>query len=231
MASARNAEAEFLSYEIALLRQGLPPKLSEIFAEPDMCVPVLPNTASYPADRQPLQPTTPLPWPDCYHSSLDTVFVRVATQRRDAAAAVKLPFDEMERQLYFQLLDQDRQRTLREAHDPTHAPSSAQGVELSQTDSADRHGSGIETALEPHADVQLVEDVHDALRSDTRDGASDTSPERDSIHQDIQNIVAMMEENSPSDTMPLAVMTYDLSTVDTVSDPQDCLEECRVLYQ
>jgi hypothetical protein len=67
-----------MAYRLELVRQGPNPKSSERFVEPDMCIAVLPNTAQ-PMGRPPLQPTTPLPWLDCYHSSFETATVRIPT--------------------------------------------------------------------------------------------------------------------------------------------------------
>lgn len=219
-ASAHNADADFMAYKIELLRQGPTPEMSERFMTSDMCVPVLPNTAHHPLDRSPLQPTVPLPWPDCYHSSLDTAYVRVAMQHKDATAAVRLSFEEMGRQMYFQLIDQDRQRILREAYETAHPPLLVQSAECHHTDLTEElHASGNDT---PCPDSREFSGSNIPVTT----GVDDIDGE-----DDIQAIVTMMDEERPSDTMPLTMMTYDLSTVDAVSDPRDFFEECRVLEQ
>ncbi|KIM90192.1 hypothetical protein PILCRDRAFT_1549 [Piloderma croceum F 1598] len=213
-ASAHNADAEFMAYKIELLRQGPTPELKERFIESDMCVPVLPNTAQHPLNRPPLRPTIPLPWADCYHSSFDTVTVRVAMQRADATAAVRIPFEEMGKQMYFKLTDRARQRALREARG-LHSQS------LPQSD-AYRPADSLEEAH--------TSSYHEA-HADTPHDTSGEAGDPDALDEEIQVIVAMMDETRAPNTMPLAVMTYDLSTVEAVSDPRDFLEECRVLKQ
>ncbi|KIM90189.1 hypothetical protein PILCRDRAFT_811913 [Piloderma croceum F 1598] len=212
-AGAHNVEAEFTAYQIDLLRQGPTPKSSEDFVESDMCVAVLPNTTGYPLDRPPLQPTTPLPWPDCYHSSFDNTIVRVATRRAPLAEAVQLPSEEMRRQIYYQVIDQTRVHNLRKAHRITHTDLVGPNAPSHQANLLEEQHTSSKDQAKP------VEDVPAEVEADS-----------DAMHEDIRNIVAIMDETPPS-TMPVALMTYDLSTVETVSDPQEFFDECMVLEQ
>jgi hypothetical protein len=69
------------------------------------------------------------------------------------------------------------------------------------------------------------------VRSNAHDTPCEVEADSDVVHDDIRDIVAIMDDARPPDTMPLAVMTYDLSTADTVSDPQDYYKECWVLRE
>jgi hypothetical protein len=211
-----------MAYQIELLRQGPPPKSTKRFVESDMCVPVLPNTARHPLDRPSLQPTTPLPWPDCYHSSFDTAVVRVATRRAPVTEAVELPPEEMRRQIYYQVIDQARMLELRKAHH-THSDL-VEGAQSHQTNlSEERHVLNSDQAIPAEDTPAASSNVHNA--------PAEVEPDSDAVNENIQNLVAMIDENRPSPTMPVALMTYDLSTVETVSDPRDFFEERRVLRQ
>jgi hypothetical protein len=46
---------------------------------------------------------------------------------------------------------------------------------------------------------------------------------------DPTDMMAMMHRFRPSDTMPLVLVSYDLSTVEDVSDPRDYFEEIRFI--
>ncbi|KAL0069397.1 hypothetical protein AAF712_003422 [Marasmius tenuissimus] len=57
------------TYSFKPIYQGLRTKDEEKCIDPEMSVPVLPNT-HHPLSRQPLAPSIPLPWQDCYVSHL-----------------------------------------------------------------------------------------------------------------------------------------------------------------
>lgn len=212
-----------MAYQIDLLRQGPTPKSSEDFVESDMCVAVLPNTTGYPSDRPPLQPTTPLPWPDCYHSSFDNTIVRVATRRAPLTEAVQLPSEEMRRQIYYQVIDQARVHNLQKAHRITHTDLVGPSASSHQANLLDERHTSSKDQAKP------AEDVPASVGSSVHAPAG-VEADSDAMHEDIRNMVAIMDEAPPS-TMPLALMTYDLSTVEAVSDPQDFFDECMVLEQ
>ncbi|TFK70199.1 hypothetical protein BDN72DRAFT_766907, partial [Pluteus cervinus] len=52
-------------YDIILLAHGLPERDAQSGIEPDMCTPVAPATF-HPSGRDPLQPSRPLPFENCY---------------------------------------------------------------------------------------------------------------------------------------------------------------------
>ncbi|KAK0466068.1 uncharacterized protein EV420DRAFT_1636673 [Desarmillaria tabescens] len=56
---------EYISVSMTLVSQGLSDGQPDRLILPDMAVPILPNTSN-PLSRPPLNPTLPLPWPDCY---------------------------------------------------------------------------------------------------------------------------------------------------------------------
>ncbi|KAK0466072.1 uncharacterized protein EV420DRAFT_1709827 [Desarmillaria tabescens] len=67
---------EYIQVAMTLLAQGLSPGQPDRFILPDMAVAVLPNTSN-PLSRAPLNPTVPLPWPDCFHPTQATTRCRI----------------------------------------------------------------------------------------------------------------------------------------------------------
>ncbi|KAK0184636.1 hypothetical protein F5146DRAFT_232112 [Armillaria mellea] len=67
---------EYISVSMTLLSKGLPKDDPHHFITSDMSVPVLPNTSN-PLSRPPLEPSTPLPWPNCYHPTQSRTQCRV----------------------------------------------------------------------------------------------------------------------------------------------------------
>ncbi|PBK76338.1 hypothetical protein ARMSODRAFT_875815, partial [Armillaria solidipes] len=67
---------EYIQVAMTLLSQGLSPGQPDRFILPDMAVAVLPNTSN-PLSRAPLNPTEPLPWPDCFHPTQATTRCRI----------------------------------------------------------------------------------------------------------------------------------------------------------
>ncbi|KAK0466069.1 uncharacterized protein EV420DRAFT_1743917 [Desarmillaria tabescens] len=67
---------EYLSVALTLVSQGLPEGLPESDIMPEMSVAILPNTSN-PLSRPPLEPSTPLPWSDCYHPTQSMTTCRI----------------------------------------------------------------------------------------------------------------------------------------------------------
>ncbi|KAK0224626.1 hypothetical protein EDD85DRAFT_981469 [Armillaria nabsnona] len=67
---------EYISMLTTLLSKGLPKDDPDRSITSDMSVPVLPNISN-PLSQPPLEPSTPLPWPDCYHPTQSRTQCRV----------------------------------------------------------------------------------------------------------------------------------------------------------
>ncbi|KAK0473078.1 hypothetical protein IW261DRAFT_1423860 [Armillaria novae-zelandiae] len=67
---------EYIQVSMTLLSQGLSPGQPDHFILPDMAVAVLPNMSN-PLSRTPLNPTVPLPWPNCFHPTQATTRCRI----------------------------------------------------------------------------------------------------------------------------------------------------------
>ncbi|KAF7985761.1 hypothetical protein HWV62_363 [Athelia sp. TMB] len=86
-ATQYHPDVEYMDYEIELLHPATELSMHSI-AYPDADLAIC-----YP------RPTTPLPWPDCYHSLTDIATVRVPNGRASTNGAVRLRFDEMARHM------------------------------------------------------------------------------------------------------------------------------------
>ncbi|TFK70195.1 hypothetical protein BDN72DRAFT_554974 [Pluteus cervinus] len=86
-----NTTRPWLKYDIVLIARGLPERDVENGIEPNMCLPILPNTA-HPTQREPLRPTKPLPFDNCYtHSHIDPATVRARSAKWLYKEAILIP--------------------------------------------------------------------------------------------------------------------------------------------
>lgn len=80
---------EFNRLTVRPLQQG-PTRINRrTFFEPQMCVPIYPET-SHPLLRRPLIPSKGFPWPNCYQPTPHSFNLRVRPQFRDYSPAIKL---------------------------------------------------------------------------------------------------------------------------------------------
>lgn len=201
-----NHNSEFQSFRVELLRDGLTPRKEEMGIEPDMCTPVWPTT-KHPSSRPPLRPDKPLPWSNCYHSSFDTIIVRVPTSYENAEMAVTLPISEMVRHNGLVSHDISRAAETRVLRQPT-LPE-----ERGQFGNNDDERLGFNGSQSSIPDDDLPQGEHDSLQS----------------NRDFVQAIMNMAEVRPADTMITVEMTYDLSFVKTLTDPKEFYIEKKVL--
>ncbi|KAK0466121.1 uncharacterized protein EV420DRAFT_1636726 [Desarmillaria tabescens] len=80
---------KYVSVSMTLLSKGLPNADPDRFITSDMSVPVLPNTSSSDSQsRPPLELSTSLPWPDCYHPTQARVKCRLPQSATDVDVAL-----------------------------------------------------------------------------------------------------------------------------------------------
>lgn len=205
------------------LRQGLPPKVPSEFTEPDMCIPILPNT-EHPAGREPLRPVKPLPWPNCYLSSGDKITVWVPPTRGNRPElAINIDFDYSPEYFAYHREDNHRRGQLRKA---------AQASLQQQINPKEPHG---QEAGHSSQHLQANESNSQAARAMHLGGSQSWPSSRDpsmSQASDAQDEDEDEDEEyeGPNLEHPLlAFWTYDLSTVDSVSDPEDYYKELAML--
>ncbi|KAF7974933.1 hypothetical protein HWV62_10977 [Athelia sp. TMB] len=194
-------DQEHTNYLVHLLRSGLPKSSSEEFIEKDMCTPVFPNT-DHPS-REPIIPSSPFPagWTHCYHGSFETVTLRVSRKYAKNTRRIKLPL--MTRAKHIAAIYEDKARR----------------AELMQV----RQG----VSLAPLANVQgraASPASSDAQKSVTTSIQSVSS-------QGSTNRAASLNEDDASRPVPppIASLSYDLTSVSTLADPQDLLAEIKFI--
>ncbi|KAJ7660922.1 hypothetical protein DFH06DRAFT_381728 [Mycena polygramma] len=65
---------------VHFILRGVPPAIPDKCIEPSMSLPILPVTnEAHPSSRDPLKPSTPLPWSDCYITGFSFARVRSPT--------------------------------------------------------------------------------------------------------------------------------------------------------
>lgn len=94
---------------------GMPEDQPDQHITSNMCVPVY-TASEHPAGREPLHPSRPFPFPNCYQHCHVHTTVRVPTQLRDYRDTVSLPVLEIFK--YYRYLDEDKCRkgTLLSSH-------------------------------------------------------------------------------------------------------------------
>ncbi|KZP23977.1 hypothetical protein FIBSPDRAFT_822728 [Athelia psychrophila] len=102
-----NGQTPFQSFEVRMLRPGLPPACPAEFFTADMCIPVFPN-ADHPS-RAPLQPAPAIPWTNAYHVASEKVILRVRAALADETRATALSKPERLRLALACALDYERQ--------------------------------------------------------------------------------------------------------------------------
>ncbi|KAJ7274853.1 hypothetical protein C8J57DRAFT_1312914 [Mycena rebaudengoi] len=76
-------------HRVSFLLTGDPSELPEQFIDSSMILPILP-TDGHLSPREPLRPSKPLPWPNCYLSSFIRADIRIRPPVSDANIAVQL---------------------------------------------------------------------------------------------------------------------------------------------
>ncbi len=119
---------------MTLLSKGLPNADPDRFITSDMSVPVLPNSSSSSSQsRPPLEPLTPLPWPDCYHPTQARTRCRV---RNDVTIGGDWPEPKYRLNSHDQILldrkyynaDYNRREVLKRGQEPPQVPTDAHVV-------------------------------------------------------------------------------------------------------
>ncbi|KAF7971200.1 hypothetical protein HWV62_21888 [Athelia sp. TMB] len=195
-------------WTIRLLRCGLSQPSPEEFIEQDMYTPVFPNT-KHPS-RKPVTPSKPLPvsWQDCYLATFETVTLRSPAAWKKWDTATDMPSDAYCTHSYNVCMDERR----REQLDPTPRPP----INLEPM----VQNSG------PH--VMPVEPLYVPAG---RDGAVTSCQSVSSLACRSISAASVEEENELTAPVPppIAVLSYDLTTVEKPADPQDLLAEIRFI--
>lgn len=215
-----DVDAPYLSLTLLPLAQGLPSRSEEDSIEPEMCVPVLPNI-EHPESRDPVRPSRPLPWPNCYHHSvMSSVTLRVARDHVDASNAVTLAYKETSRLDKIRRDDQIKSESIRTIR-------SAANV-LSHVDPPRDRVGEVDALQEASSEMSQGSAARDeaSIENDVSSMTSSNHSQDDMADLQIQfdNIIA---NTRPSNTMLVATVSYDLSALNAPGDPKDLFQEQR----
>ncbi|KAJ7152623.1 hypothetical protein C8R43DRAFT_923753 [Mycena crocata] len=126
--------------QVEFILQGRPRDFPERCIEPSMSIPIVPVTSdTHPSSRIPMEPSTPLPWNDCYVSTFWAVMVRCRTLWTEDPIDCRFSIDELHRHNGFLIADLARQRALCEETgriadraSPTANPHSVRAIDSTQ---------------------------------------------------------------------------------------------------
>ncbi|KAK1226827.1 hypothetical protein PQX77_010183 [Marasmius sp. AFHP31] len=231
------------TYEFKLIYQGLRKKDEEKCIEPEMSVPILPNT-HHPLSRQPLKPSMPLPWKDCYVSHL---FGGSARCRSIMLKEKPVHIRELESTNAFQstlLMDEDR-RTQHRRLKP------AQEAQCVGTESSMDGDSDVESDYDSEDEDDPEQEEFELIMSMIdKEKLERENPDREFYEVLLEAKAKVREElGLPPDgekstetapviaqdtemyQLPVFDVSYDLSEVNCVNDPEDLYEELDTLYR
>ncbi|KAJ8085099.1 hypothetical protein PM082_003883 [Marasmius tenuissimus] len=232
------------TYEFKLIHQGLREKDEGKCSEPEMSVPILPNT-HHPLSRQPLEPSIPLPWEDCYVSHLFGGSARCRSTRLEEKPTHvrELESDNVFRSTLFMDEDRRAQQTKLE-----HAsPQQPQSTGMRDPESMD--DDSVESDYDSEEEVDPEQEEYERLMSMIdREKLKRENPDREFYEVLLEAIAKLKEElGLPPDEedstetasvctrdmemyqLPVFNVSYDLSEVDCVNDPEDFFEELRAI--
>ncbi|OSX60839.1 hypothetical protein POSPLADRAFT_1040257 [Postia placenta MAD-698-R-SB12] len=104
---------------------GMPKDEPEEFKTSSMCTPINPSS-EHPAGREPLHPSKPFPFPNCYQHSFGCAIVRIPTRDIDYGDAIRLSLKERMRHEDYLSEDWAQHNALRAQHSPPPLPVEAE---------------------------------------------------------------------------------------------------------
>ncbi|KAK0234079.1 hypothetical protein IW262DRAFT_1477475 [Armillaria fumosa] len=214
---------EYISISVTLVLQGLSDGQPDRFILPDMAVPILPNNSN-PLSRPPLNPTQPLPWPDCYHSTLTATHCRIRNDFTvgDPWPDPKYQLRHQERRLEnYHFQDVARRDTLWKEQGALLAVDTAGDAEDAQPD--ERQASTVTLPLPSEHDAESQYDGSscDGLRQDFE------NYDRDLCDDPLQGFDLFGA--TPPDTMPIIEVIEDIESVKQINDPWNFFRELDAL--
>ncbi|KAK0474086.1 hypothetical protein IW261DRAFT_1610705 [Armillaria novae-zelandiae] len=226
---------EYISVSMTLVSQGLPDGHPDRFILPDMAVPILPNNFN-PLSRPPLNPTQPLPWPDCYHPTLTATHCQRLLENYNFQGVARrdTPWKEQEAILAIDNAEDvdDTQPDERQASTVTLPLPSEHDAESQYDGSVHKT---IETSRAPSIVSKRPTKVSDFLRS-VLDKISRCIP---CLHPDLENYNRDLFDDplqgfdlfgaTPPDTMPVIEVIEHIELVKQINDPWNFFRELDAL--
>ncbi|KAF9812306.1 hypothetical protein IEO21_06248 [Rhodonia placenta] len=207
---------------IRFVGEGMPEEQPHKGILPDMCTPIEPNDA-HPAGREPLHPSRPFPYPNCYQHHFIDKLVRVPTHIIQYDNCVRLRPREMRRHMNYENGDWIIRRALVKEMEDREVLS----PEVIVPD--DEENAGVPPAME----------------IDGEDQAADTARHEESVQEDgddsgdppdlMQALAIVMTAgdrlNMDIDTLPLVRISLDLTEGGKFEDPRGFLKEVAAMTE
>ncbi|KAJ8085016.1 hypothetical protein PM082_003793 [Marasmius tenuissimus] len=230
------------TYEFKLIHHGLRKKDEKRCTEPEMSVPILPNT-HHPLSRQPLAPSIPLPWQDCYVSHL---FGGGARCRSIMLKEKPVYICELESTNVFQatlLMDEDRRIQQRKLNPAQEAQFTVMGDsaydDSAESDYYDSDNEEDDPELEEYERLMSMIDQEKLRRENPGLKFYDALAEayaklREELGlppdgEDSTETASVCTQDLEMYKLPVFNVSYDLSGVDRVNDPEDFYEELQAI--
>ncbi|KDQ61971.1 hypothetical protein JAAARDRAFT_528319 [Jaapia argillacea MUCL 33604] len=165
-------EDPFIECRIYFITQQLPPADSDLCLEPAMSIPIWPTT-EHPLSREPIKLTNPLPWPNCYLSSICSDLRILASEFDDTQICASMPFPESRRVKPLRREDEKTRRNLLDARAAQQDPNSAaQCVDESnlpnaQNNEDEAQATQVDAVFKEHAGHDEVGDIMLQIMSST----------------------------------------------------------------
>ncbi|KAL0564704.1 hypothetical protein V5O48_017337 [Marasmius crinis-equi] len=255
------SDRAYHSYIFDLVYQGLRKADEEKCITPEMSIPILPNM-HHPSSRQPLQPSLPLPWADCFASHVFRTSARCRSAVLDEKPSDMHEISDDEAYRFKILMSDDsaahgKQIRLKSA--PSIAPSvdtdegksGAWPIESGCNIEAYFDGGSLESEEEEDDEDEFDPEIEEYTRIMAmvdREKLRRENPDGDMLvlaYEEYLRIRTELGLPSPeekeSDTAsvctrelelletPVFRVSYDLSEVDCVNDPEDYFEELEAL--
>ncbi|KAJ6505859.1 hypothetical protein C8R47DRAFT_1209804 [Mycena vitilis] len=204
--------------------RGVPPAIPHKCIKPSMSIPILPVTnEAHPSSRDPLKPSTPLPWSDCYITGFSFARVRSPTLFTEEAIEHVFDADEVSRAHRFLRADvQTKRRALaeKEYEEAQRAQSAMPPVSGDERDlgPAPTAESAPPNAGIPPADPNYMPG-HQGKDEGNDDDRSSSSSE----------VSAPASVKRPPQGLVVVNFTHDLSTMEELSNPDDFFREVEAI--
>ncbi|KAK0234056.1 hypothetical protein IW262DRAFT_1477455 [Armillaria fumosa] len=213
---------EHIQVAMTLPSQGLSTGQPDRSILSDMAVAVLPNTSN-PLSRPPLNPTVPLPWPDCFHPTQAMTRCRI---RNDFTIGNPWPNPKYQLETENGLPedycreDNERKEALREEHQPL------TGDVCAAADHQDeREASVVTLPLPSEHDRESLHSCPDSIVNDT---LPTTSNWFSKVSEVFDGLIKKVSHCVPY-TMPVIDVLDDLETVKEINDPWESFRELDAL--
>ncbi|KAJ7187830.1 hypothetical protein C8R46DRAFT_1183562 [Mycena filopes] len=208
--------ARFNPCIVRFILQGEPPTIPDRCIEPSMSIPMIPMTvATHPSARDPMKPSKPLPWNDCYVSCYTYAQVRSRTTFTRDPIDYTFDVEEMSRHDWLLGKDVQRKKVLLRAKGAAQTAQSTLLVDANvrKTGAETEKRGGLATGLE-------------------RTSAGTTSGAQTPADKAVASTSSLEDPEPPlPDGAVTVIFSHDLSTAEELTDPADYFKEVEAIVR